>query len=142
MTAPAVASASVPTPVPAVSAGLGLLPTLTCALSVSSLDAAIVWYSEHLGLNLLYRADEIGWCELSSPIPGVTLGLSQVETPKVHGVVLTFATNSIDATRKQLEQGGVKFAGPTEVIPGLVKLASFYDPDGNTFMLSESLGEM
>ena len=35
----------------------------------------------------------------------------------------------------------VKFDGPTQEIPGLVKLATFYDPDGNNYMLNESLSD-
>jgi CreA protein len=45
----------------------------------------------------------------------------------------------IEAARRRLEQREVRFDGPTRTIEGLVKLATFYDPDGNTFMLYEDL---
>jgi hypothetical protein len=35
----------------------------------------------------------------------------------------------------------VRFDGPTREYPGMVKLATFFDPDGNTLMLYESLGQ-
>jgi hypothetical protein len=34
-----------------------------------------------LGFKLLYRMDDIAWCELASNTPGVNVGLSQVEEP-------------------------------------------------------------
>ncbi len=44
----------------------------------------------------------------------------------------------IDVARKHLESHGVRFDGDTREIEGMVKLATFYDPDGNSFMLAES----
>jgi hypothetical protein len=45
----------------------------------------------------------------------------------------------IATARAGLEGAGVPFDGETQVLPGLVKLATFSDPDGNRFMLAESL---
>lgn len=50
--------------------------------------------------------------------------------------------NDIDSSRKQLEDKDVRFDGDTMEIPGMVKLATFYDPDGNKMMLFQTLGEM
>ena len=33
----------------------------------------------------------------------------------------------------------MRFDGETNEIEGMVKLATFYDPDGNSFMLAQSL---
>jgi hypothetical protein len=33
----------------------------------------------------------------------------------------------------------VRFDGETREIEGMVRLATFYDPDGNTFMLAQRL---
>lgn len=52
---------------------------LTCALNVTELDRSIAWYQEILGFKLLYRAEELGWCELGTEVPNVNVGLSQVE---------------------------------------------------------------
>lgn len=35
----------------------------------------------------------------------------------------------------------MRFDGPTQTIPGMVKLATLFDPDGNTLMLFQSLAE-
>jgi hypothetical protein len=45
----------------------------------------------------------------------------------------------IDAARSQMERKKVRFDGPTQEIPGMVKLATFFDPDGNAHMLYQSL---
>ena len=37
----------------------------------------------------------------------------------------------LDAARDALESKGVEFDGDTRTIEGMVKLATFFDPDGN-----------
>ena len=53
----------------------------------------------------------------------------------------TFTVKNIARARKQLEDKGVKFDGETLEIPSLVKLATFFDPDGNSLMLFQTLAE-
>ena len=50
-----------------------------------------------------------------------------------------FGVNDISSSRSELEDKGVSFDGETVEIPGMVKLATFFDPDGNAYMLAESL---
>ena len=121
---------------------LGFHGELTIALQVADMAAARKWYEEVLGFNLIYEVAEIGWCEVTCPINGVQIGLSQVEEPKVGGPTPTFSVKDIDATRATLESRNVRFDGPTQEIPGMVKLATFFDPDGNAFMLSQTLAPM
>jgi CreA protein len=45
----------------------------------------------------------------------------------------------IEAARKYLESKDVRFDGDTYEIEGMVKLCTFYDPDGNSYMLAQSL---
>lgn len=113
---------------------------LTAALSVKNMDAAITWYGEVMGFELKYRMDEMGWCEMVSPVQNVMIGLGQVESPVVEGgATLTFGVKDIDASRSYLEGKDVRFDGETQEIPGMVKLATFYDPDGNKMMLYQDL---
>ena len=114
---------------------------VTCAVQVSDIEKSIAWYENVLGFKSLYHVKEMGWCEMTSPVNRVLLGLSQVEDPKVKGVTLTWGVNDIEAARKKLEQCDVRFDGPTQEIPDMVKLATFYDPDGNNYMLFESLSD-
>ena len=51
----------------------------------------------------------------------------------------TFGVKDIAAARAHLESLGTKFDSDTYEIEGMVKLATFYDPDGNAWMLAESL---
>jgi catechol 2,3-dioxygenase-like lactoylglutathione lyase family enzyme len=124
------------------STALGFRPQVVCAISVSDLKKSIAWYQEKLGFKLLYTMEEIAWSELETPVKGTTLGLSQVENPEVKGAVLTWEVEDVDHARGMLETAGVKFAGDTNIIPDMVKLATFYDPDGNTYMLSQTLSGM
>ena len=41
--------------------------------------------------------------------------------------------------RAWLEGKSVRFDGPIQDVPGLVRLATFYDPDGNAWTLAQSL---
>ena len=121
---------------------LGYDGGLTCALQVKDRKAASKWYQDVLGFKLIYDVEEIGWCELATCVERVNLGLSEVETPQVKGgTTLTFGVKDIEAARKQLESADVRFDGATRVYEGMVKLATFYDPDGNTLMLYQSLSD-
>lgn len=115
--------------------------TLTISIGVSDLDRAIEWYKDTLGLELVYKLDQHGWCELSTATKGVTIGLGQNEDFKTGGATPTFGVLDIDAARKHLESKDVRFDGETYEIEGMVKLATFYDPDGNSFMLAQSLSD-
>ena len=119
---------------------LGYDGGLTCSLGVKDLKTSLAWYKDVLGFRLLYHLEDLGWCELATEIKGVNLGLSQVERPEVKGgATLTFGVQDIDAARRLLEEKGVRFDGPTQTIQDMVKLATFYDPDGHKLMLYQDL---
>lgn len=113
--------------------------TITLALSVSDRHASADWYESHLGFTLLYHADEAGWSELATRSPDVTLGLGEHTKPAPGNCVPVFGTDDLDRDRASLEGAGVRFDGATEVIDGMVKTATFYDPDNNAMMLAEDL---
>lgn len=128
-----------------VATNLKYRPETTCAINVSNFAAAVSWYEDILGFEKLYDVPEMGWGEWATNVPGMTIGISEVESGSGNvgagGATLTFSVEDIEAARAWLESKGVKFDGDTQEIPGLVKLATFFDPDGNTFMLAESLQE-
>jgi predicted enzyme related to lactoylglutathione lyase len=116
------------------------VPELTAAVSVTDLDAAIAWYEKVLGFQLLFRMDDIGWCELSTGMPGVTVGLGKAETVQLGGGATTvFGVKDIKAAKAVLDSHGVKQDGDIQTIDGMVHLLTFYDLDGNAFMFSQSL---
>ena len=112
---------------------------LTLALQVRDRKKSAAWYLDVLGFTMLYDVEEIGWCELATESTGVNVGLSEVESPRVGGCVPTFGVKDIASARSTMEAKGVRFDGVTREYPGMVRLATFYDPDGNVLMLYESL---
>ncbi|MEE8106960.1 MAG: VOC family protein [Planctomycetota bacterium] len=119
---------------------LGYDGGLTCALGVRDMDASLAWYRDILGFELVYRLDDMGWCELASSVARVNIGLSQVEELEVKGgATLTFGVTDIASARQKLEAADVRFDGETMTIPEMVMLATFFDPDGNKLMLYQDL---
>ncbi len=113
--------------------------TINIALSVRDRHTSADWYGKMLGFELLYHADEAGWSELQTKTPGVTIGLGEHTEPVPGNCVPVFGTADLDTARSKLEEAKVRFDGPTDVIEGMVKTATFYDPDGNALMLAEDL---
>jgi len=115
---------------------------LTCASECKDIKKTIQWYEEKLGFKLEYQSEQTGWCELASPVQRAWVGFSQVENPKTGaGTTLTFGVKDIEHARRLLEEKGVRFDGEIRTYEGMVKLATFFDPDGNTLMLYQSLGQ-
>ena len=112
---------------------------LTIAMSVTDRARSKNWYRTHLGFEELFSIEEAGWTELSTPIPGVTIGLGDSDEVSAGNCVPVFGIDDINKTRAALEAEAVKFDGDTMTIDGMVSLATFYDPDGNALMLSEDL---
>ncbi|MFC5260664.1 VOC family protein [Kribbella qitaiheensis] len=113
---------------------------LVCALEVNDLERSLGWYQEALGFEVVHRLDAWGWAELSTHLPGVGIGLGEVEEPHIEGgPAITFGVSDIDSARRHLESLGTRFDGETRLVADEVRLATFYDPDGNTFMLSERM---
>lgn len=113
---------------------------LTCALGVKSLDVSIPWYTDVLGFGLLYRMEDMAWCELKTGVARVNVGISEVEEPGGKGgATLTFGVTDIEAAKAELDRLGVRQDGPIQDIPGMVRLLTFYDPDDNALMFYQDL---
>ncbi len=113
---------------------------LACALSVTDLDVSLAWYRDVLGMELLYRRDDIAWCEFATSVARVTVGLSQTESAGGSGgATLTFGVTDIDAAKAALDAAGVRQDGAIDEVPAMVRLLTFYDPDGNALMFYQDL---
>ncbi|MDZ7937552.1 MAG: VOC family protein [Rhodoferax sp.] len=122
--------------------GIAYVPELSASMSVSNMDASIAWYQKVLGFNLLFRADDLGWCELSTGIPGVTVGLAQSESvAQGGGATNVWGVKDIAQAKAQLDAHRVKQDGEIQIVPDMVKLITFYDPDGNAMMFAQSLAK-
>lgn len=113
--------------------------TVTLSMSVSDRARSAGWYARHLGFNKMFDADDIGWTEMTTHVPGVTIGFADAMQIDSGNCVPVFGVRDIAVARARLEDGGVMFSGPTLVHDGMVKLATFADPDGNLLMLAENL---
>ncbi|MDO6588585.1 VOC family protein [Salipiger sp. 1_MG-2023] len=113
--------------------------TITIAMSVKDRHASAKWYETMLGFELLFHADDAGWSELRTNTSGVVIGLGEHTKPTPGNCVPVFGIVELDSARQKLEQAKVKFDGETDVVEGMVKTATFYDPDGNALMLAQDL---
>ena len=119
---------------------LGYTGKLVCSISVRDHVKSAQWYVGKLGCEIVFSEAEMGMSYLSTPVQNVWLDLSQVESPDVKGPALVWGVESVDKAREALEAMEVRFDGPTGEFGGMVKLATFFDPDGNTLMFYENLG--
>lgn len=113
--------------------------TITISLSVKDRHKSAEWYENMLGFVTIYHADDAGWTELQTKTAGVTIGLGEHTRPAPGNCVPVFGISDLDAARQKLELAKVKFDGETDVVDGMVKTATFYDPDANALMLAEDL---
>ncbi|PCJ76180.1 MAG: glyoxalase [Rhodobacteraceae bacterium] len=109
------------------------------AFSVKDRHVSAKWYESVLGFQTIYHADEAGWSELQTKTAGVTIGLGEHSKPAPGNCVPVFGISNLDSARQKLERAKVIFDGETGVVEGMVKTATFYDPDGNALMLAEDL---
>lgn len=59
--------------------------------------------------------------------------------PPPENCVPVFGIGELGSARKKFKRAGVKFDGEADVVEGMVKTATFYDPDGNALMLAQGL---
>lgn len=114
---------------------------LTLSLSVKNRAVTAEWFKKHLGFAELFSVEEAGWTELSTNIPGVVIGLGDADEISPGNCVPVFGVADVDTARDALEREAVNFDGDTMTIEGMVKLATFYDPDGNALMIAEDLSK-
>ena len=106
---------------------------------VSNMDAAVRFYSEVLGLRLLYRFGD-HWASVEAP-KGLTIGLHPdsggSRAGRTGGMEIGLElTGSIHDAMRALEAKGVKFKGPI-VEDGAGSYVYMDDPDGNPIYLAE-----
>jgi len=115
--------------------------TINIALSVKDRGASAAWFKKHLGFEEIFSVDEAGWTELSTNTPGVTIGLGEAQDVKFGNTMPVFGVDDFDKSREALEKAGVEFDGDTIEVEGMVKVAAFFDPDGNGLMIAEDLSK-
>ena len=106
---------------------------------VNDWDRAKKFYDEILGWPVAYSDDNIGWREYG--MDNATHIAIQKATEGDQGKpglgsTITFLVESVDKTQAWLKSKGVK-VDEVLVIPGVIKVGTFFDPEGNRMQFVE-----
>jgi predicted enzyme related to lactoylglutathione lyase len=112
---------------------------------VEDLDRAIHFFTEVVGLKLLYRGDEWGWAELTGHKGGTGLGLALASKEPIvkagQNAIMTFTVDDVAHSSSEMAKKGGKLVGSLVEVSGHVNLQFFQDQDGNLFQLVQQLQE-
>lgn len=111
-------------------------PVVVVQIGVADLDRAARFYEEVLDFAILERRDDLQFAHVATNVEGLQIGLSAPATTAAGTTVINLGVADVAAARTLLESRGVRFLGPTRIIPGKVALAEFADPDGNRLRLA------
>ncbi|MEU8386306.1 AMP-binding protein, partial [Streptosporangium sp. NPDC048865] len=108
---------------------------LQCVLTVANAEVAAGWYVRMLGCRVLATIPEFGWVELASPVPGVSIGLSEIPTAGVSGgAVLDFQVDDLERVRELLDGDGTTPPARARDVAGVARFLEASDIDGNRLM--------
>jgi catechol 2,3-dioxygenase-like lactoylglutathione lyase family enzyme len=112
---------------------------MVVTIFVSNMDRAVKFYSEIMGLEIIFRFGE-HWAQLKSA-DGMTIGLHPASKENPAGVKGSMqlgvsVTEPIQKVVEEMKSKGVKFIGPIRDDDQLL-FANFEDPDGNPLYLAE-----
>jgi len=108
---------------------------------VTDWDRAKKFYGETLGLREVYSTDEGGWAEYDTNTP-VRLAIHRTQPGQSvtkGGATAIFTVANADEAKADLEKRGVNFDGKIREIPGIMRLGTFLDPDGNKIQIYQDL---
>jgi len=114
---------------------------VTIWYNVSDLDNTLRFYVEQLGFEKVYHDAEAGMAMVNTNTKDCVIGFSTAEQVEPSTSSTVFEVEDIETTMRVLSERGVVFPEGVEVVPGMAKLATFYDPDGHNLMLSETFPE-
>jgi methylmalonyl-CoA/ethylmalonyl-CoA epimerase len=109
------------------------------ALATADVDRAEAFYADALGLRKLYRFGDLTFFDCA----GVRLMIEKARTPEniAHASVIYFRCADIDLAVRELQQRGVSFTHPPNLIARMddhdLWMAFFTDPDGHTLALMQ-----
>ena len=107
---------------------------------VTDFEQAKAFYMDVLELDLVLEDVETKWAEFQLS-PGAKIAIHGVKVTNANPIgAIVLEVESLEKAELWLAGKGIKLTDKEE-IPGMVKLASFSDPDGNMIQLSQSLME-
>jgi predicted enzyme related to lactoylglutathione lyase len=108
---------------------------------VTNWEAAKKFYDDVLGWPVAISSDELGWREYGRVNEAhVAISRWQGPAPMPAGLngICTFTVEDVVAVTAALRAKGVKCDDPM-VIPGIVALGTFFDPEGNRFQFAANV---
>lgn len=115
-------------------------PGVGIHFNVSNLNRTLEFYTKKLGFKELYADANIRQAMLTTNTKDCLIGFAEIQSTAPSSTCITFEVESIEEAVKFLQQKGVEFKEGIFEVPGVVKLATFFDPDGYKLMLSERIG--
>ena len=119
---------------------MGLLRDMSLVFyNVTDLERAKEFYQKTLELTPMFAMEDIGWVEYTAG-SGANVAINKVSTGAKMapgGATAVFSVDDIEWTRGKLEEKGVVFEGDILTIHDVVRLTTFFDPDGNRLMLAQ-----
>lgn len=107
---------------------------------VTDFEQAKTFYTDILELDLVLEDEDSKWAEFQVS-PGAKIAIHGVKVTNASPIgAIVLEVENMDKAELWLAGKGIKLSDKEE-IPGMVKLASFSDPDGNMIQLSQLLME-
>ena len=101
-------------------------------------DRAKAFYQNDLEFELVFEDLESKWAEFQVS-PGAKIAIHHMKVTNANPIgALVLEVVNLEKSELWLKAKGIKLINKEE-IPGLTKLASFSDPDGNVIQLSQPL---
>jgi len=101
-------------------------------------ERAKTFYRDDLEFDLVLENKETSWAEFQIS-PGAKIAIHGVKVTNANPIgALVIDVENLEKSELFLRGKGIKLFDKEE-IPGLTRLASFTDPDGNVIQLSQSL---
>ncbi|NLI13717.1 VOC family protein [Pelotomaculum propionicicum] len=107
--------------------------------NISNLELTLSFYTEKLGFKELYCDANNGQSIVTTNTEDCFIGFAEAQPISPSSTCITFEVENIEQAVQNLQQKGIEFKGGIIVVPGVVKLAKFFDPDGYKLMLSERI---
>jgi len=105
---------------------------------VVDFERAKAFYRDDLEFDLVLEDESASWAEFQIS-PGAKVAIHGVKVTNANPIgALVLDVENLEKSELFLRGKGIKLFDKEE-IPGLTKLASFTDPDGNVIQLSQSL---
>jgi CreA protein len=112
--------------------------------TVRDFERAGKFYRDVLGLKPVFGSADMGWQEFQVGEGPTHLAISRAEASSPPagaggGAVVVLAVGDVEQTRAELVAKDVR-CEKVQVIPNVVKLCTFYDPEGNQLQLAQTVG--